>query len=441
MIKYDSDICDKIITNFNDAGKTLESDMAGKVLSDYSALTSVGLFSDQLQNLNKGAQELVDNYDSFVGIISKNKNLWTEVQAEIEKGIGQFNDDVENKSGSQNGSSRRSGGGGGGGGGGGASNASTNVEVNEVTKGKSVSTNDVKAFLEKVDTSILPILLQKINKLHDGKDLVKLLTDKEYSQELMTALKKILGDTTNEVESKLDTETIQKMILSKLKVEDIDISTEEGKSQVEKVIMDTLNTQVDESKWNEILYGNNTVNIEALDGKWVVAKTVQDLGSYVNYVQSSGVKQDANTAEWGDSCLAFAGAHTYDLYAGTKTDGNSAAGYAHAGALTDYMSDSKEEVLSKIYDEIMSGRPMVLQVNGNKAGTSRHFVTVVGFKEGVVSGATLKESDLLIIDSWDGKLERMDTESSRFMTSGAQCGKNYSGYRLRIIANPKTTTA
>ena len=34
MIKYDSDICDKIITNFNDAGKTLESDMAGKVLSD-----------------------------------------------------------------------------------------------------------------------------------------------------------------------------------------------------------------------------------------------------------------------------------------------------------------------------------------------------------------------------------------------------------------------
>ena len=205
--------------------------------------------------------------------------------------------------------------------------------------------------------------------------------------------------------------------------------------------MDTLNTQVDESKWNEILYGNNTVNIEALDGKWVVAKTVQDLGSYVNYVQSSGVKQDANTAEWGDSCLAFAGAHTYDLYAGTKTDGNSAAGYAHAGALTDYMSDSKEEVLSKIYDEIMSGRPIVLQVNGNKAGTSRHFVTVVGFKEGVVSGATLKESDLLIIDSWDGKLERMDTESSRFMTSGAQCGKNYSGYRLRIIANPKTTTA
>jgi hypothetical protein len=81
----------------------------------------------------------------------------------------------------------------------------------------------------------------------------------------------------------------------------------------------------------------------------------------------------------------------------------------------------------------MNGRPMVLQVNGNKAGTSRHFVTVVGFKEGVTSAKDLKETDLLIIDSWDGKIERMDTETSRFMTSGAQCHKDYSGYRLRVL--------
>ena len=81
----------------------------------------------------------------------------------------------------------------------------------------------------------------------------------------------------------------------------------------------------------------------------------------------------------------------------------------------------------------MNGKPVVLQVNGNKAGTSRHFVTVVGFKDGVVSGSTLQETDLLIVDSWDGELESMDTEKSRFMTTGAACHKDYSGYRLRVF--------
>ena len=89
--------------------------------------------------------------------------------------------------------------------------------------------------------------------------------------------------------------------------------------------------------------------------------------------------------------------------------------------------------MSKIYSEIMSGRPVVLQVNGNKAGTSRHFVTVVGFKDGITDPSKLTEKDLLIVDSWDGQIERMDTSTSRFMTTGAQCNKEYSGYRLRVL--------
>ena len=95
--------------------------------------------------------------------------------------------------------------------------------------------------------------------------------------------------------------------------------------------------------------------------------------------------------------------------------------------------DSKEATLTTIYKEITAGKPVVLQVNGNKSGTSRHFVTVVGFKEGVNSASELKEEDLLIYDSWDGKVERMDTSSSRFMTTGKQTGKTYSGYYLRIL--------
>ena len=43
------------------------------------------------------------------------------------------------------------------------------------------------------------------------------------------------------------------------------------------------------------------------------------------------------------------------------------------------------------------------------------------------------KKDLLIIDSWDGKIESMDGEKSRFMTTGAACHKDYSGYRLRVL--------
>ena len=81
----------------------------------------------------------------------------------------------------------------------------------------------------------------------------------------------------------------------------------------------------------------------------------------------------------------------------------------------------------------MNGRPVVVQVNGNKQGTSRHFVTVVGFKSSITDPSQLTEKDLLIIDSWDGKTERMDQANSRFFTSGADCHKSYSGYYLRVL--------
>ena len=443
MIKYDSEICDNIVSNIKAAGEVLNSDIASKILNDYSALTGVGLFSSQLSSIKDNVTTLIQSFDSFTSVISESKSSWASVQEESKNEAKEFDEEVDETDGKTGNDTRRPSGGSGsrnnsGSYGGGTNNgtpsATSETNVSDVSKGKKVSTNEVKELLAKVDSTVMPILIKKMNKLANGQSIVDLLVDKNKSNILTTLLKKILGDTTNEeIATDLDTEAIQKILLSKLSAEDIDISTEEGKSALEKKVLEQMNTQVDESKWNELLYGDNTTIVEALDGRWVVAKTAQDVGSYVSYIQSNGVKQDANTAEWGDSCLAFAGAHTYDLYKGTHTNGESAAAYAYAGSFTDYIDDDKQGTLSKIYDEIMSGRPMVLQVNGNKAGTSRHFVTVVGFKEGVVSGSTLQESDLLIIDSWDGKLERMDTETSRFMTTGAACHKDYSGYRLRVF--------
>ena len=57
----------------------------------------------------------------------------------------------------------------------------------------------------------------------------------------------------------------------------------------------------------------------------------------------------------------------------------------------------------------------------------------LGFKNGITDPSKLTEDDLLIIDSWDGKVERMDQSNSRFFTTGRACHKDYSGYYLRIL--------
>jgi hypothetical protein len=180
-------------------------------------------------------------------------------------------------------------------------------------------------------------------------------------------------------------------------------------------------------------YGTTTVNV--LDDTWVVVNAPVDLITYQKAVYNHRVAQNANTAEWSDKCLGFAFTHAWGFYTGnTNYTGQQGANYAGASNFTSFIDDNKQAVLNAVYEEITAGRPVVLQVNGNTQGTSRHFVAVVGYRQGVSSGSTIAETDLLIIDSWDAKLERMDTEKARFMTSGAQCHKkDYSGYRMHYI--------
>ena len=159
--------------------------------------------------------------------------------------------------------------------------------------------------------------------------------------------------------------------------------------------------------------------------------SVQD---YYNHVKANGICQDTDPSIYGDYCLAFAYIHSSNMKNGNTSDGaGEASNYAHAGEFDTYITDTKSEMLGKVYEELNKGNPVILQVNGNSEGTCRHFVTVVGYKNTVTSAANLTENDLLILDSWDGELERMDTDYSRFLTTGAQCGKEYSGYRLQVL--------
>lgn len=190
------------------------------------------------------------------------------------------------------------------------------------------------------------------------------------------------------------------------------------------------------SSYDPVLNAGGTTQLNILGGSFTVVNTPISVTDYVNAIGSKGVFQASNTSKYGDKCLGFAYVHTCGLFRGsTAASPDDGANYNSGGcSFATYVNDSKEDVLEKVFNEVANGRPVVLHVNGNKQGTSRHFVTVVGFKSSVTNASNLAEQDLLIIDSWDGKIERMDTPTSRFMTSGKDCGKkDYSGYRIQYL--------
>jgi len=165
-----------------------------------------------------------------------------------------------------------------------------------------------------------------------------------------------------------------------------------------------------------------------------VIQSAVSVNDYLKVVSSNRIAQNNDTSVYSGYCLAFSYIHAYSLYSGnTSARASDALNYKYAGKFQTYI-DSEDKILAVTYNEVTKGRPVIIQVNGNKTGTSRHFVTVVGIKKGVTA-STIKETDLLIIDSWDGKLETMNGKGSgtRFLTSGADCHKDYSGYRIQYL--------
>lgn len=181
--------------------------------------------------------------------------------------------------------------------------------------------------------------------------------------------------------------------------------------------------------------GTGTISESTLlNGNYKVIEPAISVGNYLNTIKNNRISQDNNTSVYGDHCLAFAYIHAYSLYSGDSTKrAPDALSYTYAGNFSGYENDNKKDVLVNIYNELSQGKPVVIQVNGNTQGTSRHYVTVVGFKKDVKNANDLEESDLLIIDSWDGRLEPLGESGSRFMVTGAACNKSYSGYQMYYI--------
>ena len=292
--------------------------------------------------------------------------------------------------------------------------------------------------------------------------------DTEYYQSKLDVMDKVLTNLVNDVDNKIleikhyNTIDVLSIVeinsalgtadLTKTAEELLELYKKTHKDDEDASIVDRLKAQAEENRINKMFKSSdndnmediqisstgsslddaNCVDLSLLDTNWKIVNTPINVAEYASIAYNKGIRQNSNTERYGDLCLAFSYVHASNLVtADTSDNAESAYNWKHAGEFHDYFNDNKQETLETIYNEIAEGKPVIMQVNGNKTGTCRHFVTVVGIKSDVKSAQNLQESDLLILDSWDGQLERMDTSSSRFMTTGSQTGKSYSGYYLK----------
>ncbi len=67
-----------------------------------------------------------------------------------------------------------------------------------------------------------------------------------------------------------------------------------------------------------------------------------------------------------------------------------------------------DAMMARLYDLLSAGAPQMLMVEAITHPGRRHFVVVVGYRASVTRREELRPEDLLVIDSFDGRLESMD---------------------------------
>lgn len=175
-------------------------------------------------------------------------------------------------------------------------------------------------------------------------------------------------------------------------------------------------------------------------GEYYVVNTAYSVEDYQKHILDRRIYQSGSNG-FENSCSTIA--HVYaknltmgyaydNIKAAVKDGGSSPDGYYNNNL---YISDNKQDVLAEVYSELSQGRPVTLNCANSNGG--RHWITIVGFKTSVSSGQALKAEDLLILDPWDGQVERMDCSDSRIMATGSETGQteNYTGYRIDRLNN------
>ena len=173
--------------------------------------------------------------------------------------------------------------------------------------------------------------------------------------------------------------------------------------------------------------------------EYVIPNTKNDLKIFVDRVHHQ-ISQSADPENCGSACLSFSLYHAYYLQYGNMNamNMNDACTYRYPIRYDIIYSKTKEPLLKMIYDEIFAGRVVVLQIDAKDSdgsGYHRHFGLVVGYRRSVYNRDSLKDTDLIFIDSWSGALRSLDPkiDDGRHMYYDIHQGPDQEGYRIDKI--------
>lgn len=117
--------------------------------------------------------------------------------------------------------------------------------------------------------------------------------------------------------------------------------------------------------------------------------------------------------KYGGRCLSFCYYYVRCMMAKktklSPSEGSRGGGPNSVSFKTEQYGSSKA-MMGRLYDLLNTGVPQILMVEAVTHPGSRHFVEVVGYRASVKRRGDLRPKDLLIIDSYDGKLESMDSK-------------------------------
>ena len=185
---------------------------------------------------------------------------------------------------------------------------------------------------------------------------------------------------------------------------------------------------------------------------WLPDTPLPILDAVKQFQNSKLCQTQSSSFRYKDKCLCFAEQHTFRIMGGKSkanakevaTGGKNGSGIWIHGLIKE-SSTNKNVILKTIYKDLTNGKVVILHVAGSKSGNVRHYVTVIGFKQSVKSAETIKDTDLLILDSDDALIEPLYSDNVhkfvkgqgtlRFMNTGKMCGKDYDGYQIYRCSN------
>ena len=183
----------------------------------------------------------------------------------------------------------------------------------------------------------------------------------------------------------------------------ITVTTHNGKSA-------TLELEVIDDSFVPISSNLIAATYEGLS--YNIVNTAIDPFTYADLVYDNVCTHPGGTDEYSGYCLTFCNFYVSGMVDGlTDADVRTAKRKSRSSKQLKYKTEKysdPDEMMARLYDLLNEGVPQTVMVEAILHPGSRHFVVAVGYRSSVTRRDALRPEDLLVIDSFDGRLESMD---------------------------------